>query len=63
MTQEEEIRRGREAAIVTSNAIYKEAMIIILKVDKVLTAQEINVLSEKAEKTAKKKKLKREEVN
>lgn len=29
MTPEEEIRRGREAAIVISNPIYKEAMIII----------------------------------
>ena len=29
MTPEEEIARGREAAIVTGNAIYQEAMIII----------------------------------
>ena len=41
----------------------KEAMIILLKIDKVLTAQEIDMLSEKAEKTAKKKKLKKEEIN
>ena len=29
MTPEEEVRRGREAALITSNEIYKEAMIII----------------------------------
>ncbi len=42
----------------------EDSMIIILKVDKVLSAEEINLLSKKAEKTAKKKKLiKEEEIN
>ncbi len=41
-----------------------EKMIIILKVDKVLSAEEIASLSKQAEKTAKKKKLiKEEEIN